>query len=906
MGRIHKLIAATLCLLCFKSFTVDKCVAEAQDIELEAESVDVEKLYENDYDPMKSRIAPKAVPARQVASQSYYISPQRLEQIRAELLYPYFDTDQFRGSGDLQTNINSNNAQLHKNLGFLLPFFGFGFNYTIISLHGHLSFSDGMDYFPAPPLKFPNINWPKENDPSFIAPFYSRCKIGTIGEGESDLKESGVYFRLERDLPGRMDQFGVELRERLKWDIREAMIGAESFIPKHTIIATWKNVTFAGGLPQAIKTTNTFQAVITTDEVRTFAMFNYGYMGWTTHTEAGGDTLTGQGGVPAFVGFNAGNGTRAFQYIPYSQDMRIRDLPWKGWANDKPGRHVFRIDEKVYSGNCFDDESVYKSAPLIFAPESANMMGGILVNVTGPCFTPDKRIMCRFDTQEVVGRYVGPNRAVCVMPRVYAAGYIDLAISIDGGQYAWKGRFYVDASSDGCAYYRFERRASQDCVGYQPPGAAAVFGDPHFFTFDNLTYTFNGKGEYVLVRSDDERHKIDIQGRFEAVEENMYGSARATVLTAVAAKENSSVPVEVRIRQPYAQWRYRLDVIVDYQPVYFDSHNRRVQNFKGVTVYTPANILNQSHVIIMFSSGAGVEIVENQRHMSARVYLPITFVNHTRGLFGNWSFEHNDDLMLPDASFSVMTDVNNLELLHDNFGMLWNVDDKYHPDKGRSLFFHENDRSSNFYYDATFRPVFFSKPPLPINITSFNSTDIEQTCGTSYQCYYDYAVTLNRQYGTYAKYYFDDIVNIRSKNLRTVISCGNLPVPQNGRKSSFEFTVGTIVKIDCDPGYVLVGEDRRYCWPNGEWSWTSFGAAECVPEGYYYSNQAGIIAGIILAVIVPMCLICGWFICCVRKENNKRSLKLNDRKSKISRATAPTLTRETRKNSISSSDSAIL
>ena len=49
MGKIHKLIAATLCLLCFKSFTVDKCVAEAQDIELEAESVDVEKLYENDY-----------------------------------------------------------------------------------------------------------------------------------------------------------------------------------------------------------------------------------------------------------------------------------------------------------------------------------------------------------------------------------------------------------------------------------------------------------------------------------------------------------------------------------------------------------------------------------------------------------------------------------------------------------------------------------------------------------------------------------------------------------------------------------------------------------------------------------------------------------------------------------------
>ena len=49
----------------------------------------------------------------------------------------------------------------------------------------------------------------------------------------------------------RKDQFGVELRERAKWDLREAMVGTETFLPKHVVIATWKNVTFAGGIPQA-------------------------------------------------------------------------------------------------------------------------------------------------------------------------------------------------------------------------------------------------------------------------------------------------------------------------------------------------------------------------------------------------------------------------------------------------------------------------------------------------------------------------------------------------------------------------------------------------------------------------------------------------------------------------------
>lgn len=48
--------------------------------------------------------------------------------------------------------------------------------------------------------------------------------------------------------------------------------------------------------------------------------------------------------------------------------------------------------------------------------------------------------------------------------------------------------------------------------------------------------------------------------------------------------------------------------------------------FIGVTVYTPTYILNQSEVVIMFSSGAGVEVVENAGHLTARVYLPWTYI----------------------------------------------------------------------------------------------------------------------------------------------------------------------------------------------------------------------------------------------------------------------------------------
>lgn len=91
------------------------------------------------------------------------------------------------------------------------------------------------------------------------------------------------------------------MRERIKWDIREGIVGSESFDPKHAAIITWKNMSFAGGIDNSLYKTNTFQMVLVTDEVYAYAIFNYLDIQWTSHTEAGGDTSGGEGGVPAFV-----------------------------------------------------------------------------------------------------------------------------------------------------------------------------------------------------------------------------------------------------------------------------------------------------------------------------------------------------------------------------------------------------------------------------------------------------------------------------------------------------------------------------------------------------------------------------------------------------------------------------
>ncbi|KOB67705.1 Uncharacterized protein OBRU01_19387 [Operophtera brumata] len=397
----------------------------------------------------------------------------------------------------------------------------------------------------------------------------------------------------------------------------------------------------------------------------------------------------------------------------------------------------------------------------------------------------------------------------------------------------------------GCETFRFERRPSQDCVAYQSPGVAGIFGDPHIVTFDDLQYTFNGKGEYVLVRVDHPQLKLDVQGRFEQVPRNVYGAVNATHLTSIVAASNNSVPIEVRLRPSHSQWRYRLDVFADNKRVYFDRTALRVQYFPGVTVYQPMYILNQSEIVIMFASGAGVEVVENKGFMTARVYLPWSHMNQTRGLFGNWSLDVNDDFTRPDGTRATV-DLNSFQSAHREFAQYWQLTDREQKDIGVALFSREYGRTASYYNDNQFLPNFIREPVdfLPVNRSHDVARAIE-ICQDSYQCRYDYGMTLNRDMAEFTKNYLASITNIKEQNARRVISCGILETPRFGRKSNFFFTPGTRVNFECNQDFILTGDKRRVC--NQE-----------------YSQRALFLTwGIILAVIIPLglliCLL--WFWC---------------------------------------------
>lgn len=234
--------------------------------------------------------------------------------------------------------------------------------------------------------------------------------------------------------------------------------------------------------------------------------------------------------------------------------------------------------------------------------------------------------------------------------------------------------------------------------------SAVVFGDPHFVTFDGVSYSFNGKGEYTLVVS--EQKQLVIQGRTEPVngENNppafyqnlcfilnitdvflaLLGTViNATKLTSVAMREASSDIVEVRLGHAHNG----LEVLQNQQTLSFteqswmDLHGELPFVFcyfskaffyiffvpfptkspPGVFVFSPTS----TNVTVMFPSGAGVEVRLRGVTVTTTVLLPEEFKGSTLGLLGNMNSDVKDDLVFSTGQ-SVQNHTDPVELF--NFG----------------------------------------------------------------------------------------------------------------------------------------------------------------------------------------------------------------------------------------------
>ena len=91
--------------------------------------------------------------------------------------------------------------------------------------------------------------------------------------------------------------------------------------------------------------------------------------------------------------------------------------------------------------------------------------------------------------------------------------------------------------------------------------SATGFGDPHMVTLDSVEYTFNGYGEFTVLKV--KNTNFVLQARMAPLSTEASGHSRATVYTAFVSKEDGSDTVQVGRKL----WQWLLFKTMSWRPI---------------------------------------------------------------------------------------------------------------------------------------------------------------------------------------------------------------------------------------------------------------------------------------------------------------------------------------------------
>ncbi|XP_038072987.1 sushi domain-containing protein 2-like [Patiria miniata] len=355
-------------------------------------------------------------------------------------------------------------------------------------------------------------------------------------------------------------------------------------------------------------------------------------------------------------------------------------------------------------------------------------------------------------------------------------------------------------SEESCQLYKLVR-PSQTCEDYTAPAPAITTGDPHLITLDGVEYTFNGVGEYTMLEACN--GSFVMQARMAVLQ---IGTP-ATVVTALAAVDTETsdqIQVEVSNRRGMDVWYRQERNGSDWTMLEFDDSQSRRVDLEGVAVFYRE--VNNSGVMtknIHVNCKCGVSLVVSTTSGLLNVFTSLQkeLKGRTRGLYGNWNGEKNDDFERPDGTILPVDAT--VQEIHSEFGQKWQIE----PED--SLFRYPRGKGPSDYSDETFTPSFMS-PEAALTGAA------REICGNNSQCAFDWAVTGNsdiaRATGGAVAHYRAAIESA------SIVICGSVADPTNGRKEVSRGSVGGVASFTCDDGYTLQGENELVCQENGTWS----------------------------------------------------------------------------------------
>ena len=175
-----------------------------------------------------------------------------------------------------------------------------------------------------------------------------------------------------------------------------------------------------------------------------------------------------------------------------------------------------------------------------------------------------------------------------------------------------------------------------------------AYGDPHLVTLDGYQYTFNGRGEFVILETIDGDFKL--HGRMVQAKDENGTLVPATVFSAIAARQSGSDLVQIEMNETSSL----MDVYISGKPVDFSVQT--VQRFENVAISRESNVY-----IVKFSVGVSIEVQGQLGFLSKiKTFVPGKYSGATQGLLGNYNGDDTDDLA-PRNSTEALLSTSTLE-----------------------------------------------------------------------------------------------------------------------------------------------------------------------------------------------------------------------------------------------------
>ncbi|XP_072048712.1 sushi domain-containing protein 2-like [Amphiura filiformis] len=359
-----------------------------------------------------------------------------------------------------------------------------------------------------------------------IAPFWASV----------DITEGGnVYYR---QVGGTDD-----VLDRATSEIRTCFLPEFEFTATYAVIVTWDRVSFFGHeTTNNINPLNTFQLVLASDGINSFAFFLYDNIEWNAGTDDQGDPEYGTGRFGATIGFNSGDPYFFFKHSRSSSDgdSQTKLDEFANCDNLGLGAYVYKISgETIVESGCKDD------ADLDIVPSVGSMFGGEQVFLLGPCWDSGADIRCRFlynndAVQTVTGSVLSKEAAVCVPDPFYLSGELKMEVSVNGGETYTYSQIYTVANLDRISSNGVTRVNSDDLnwsrAGYdlEVRWDATKFADNANITITVLAYLEDGSQGprweelYLIAEDADNDGSYDFEGvaQSSVSEDNAFGAIR--------------------------------------------------------------------------------------------------------------------------------------------------------------------------------------------------------------------------------------------------------------------------------------------------------------------------------------------------------------------------------------------